>query len=145
MRKPHSLPGRIQLRRNTAAHRTLHCGTVLTVQKGSRSLQVTVTDCGPFTGAFLDLSPDAASALGCRCTHRNVSATVMQMGSGATAAEGRGPQRSLAAVPMPLFQPRGTACIHWECSDPQWPWLLSAGPASPQCSGLGPTQTIRLW
>ena len=112
-----------------AAHRTLHFGTVLTVQKGSRSLQVTVTDCGPFTGAFLDLSPAAASALGCRCTHRNVSATVMQMGSGATAAAGRGPQRSLAAVPMPLFQPRGTACIHWECSDPQWPWLLSRGPS----------------
>src|SRR6476619_6964620 len=54
----------------TAAHRTLPFGTVLAVQRGGRSIQVTVTDRGPFTGAFLDLSPAAASALGCRCTHR---------------------------------------------------------------------------
>ena len=54
----------------TAAHRTLPFGTVLSVQSGGRSIQVTVTDRGPFTGAFLDLSPAAASALGCRCTHR---------------------------------------------------------------------------
>ncbi|WP_354066566.1 hypothetical protein [Bradyrhizobium sp. OAE829] len=31
---------------------------VLTVQSGGRSIQVTVTDRGPFTGAFLDLSPE---------------------------------------------------------------------------------------
>ena len=87
----------------TAAHRTLPFGTVLTVQKGGRSIQVTVTDRGPFTGAFLDLSPAAASALGCRCTHRNVNATVVQMGSGGTVVAGRGRQRAVAAVVMPLF------------------------------------------
>jgi Lytic transglycolase len=61
----------------------------LSVQSGGRLIQVTVTDRGPFTGAFLDLSPAAASALGCRCTHRNVTATIMQLGSGATVVAGR--------------------------------------------------------
>ena len=90
----------------TAAHRTLPFGTVLTVQSGGRSIQVTVTDRGPFTGAFLDLSPAAASALGCRCTHRNVTATVVQMGSGDTVVAGRGRQRPVATAAMPqLFQP----------------------------------------
>jgi rare lipoprotein A (peptidoglycan hydrolase) len=98
----------------TAAHRTLPFGTVLSVQSGGRSIQVTVTDRGPFTGAFLDLSPAAASALGCRCTHRNVTATVVQMGSGGTVVAGR--QRPIATAAVPSFR--------WECSDPQWPWLL---------------------
>jgi rare lipoprotein A len=90
----------------TAAHRTLPFGTVLTVQSGGRSILVTVTDRGPFTGAFLDLSPAAASALGCRCTHRNVTATVVQMESGGTVVASRGRQRPLAAPAMlPLFQP----------------------------------------
>lgn len=90
----------------TAAHRTLPFGTVLTVQKGSRSIKVTVTDRGPFTGAFLDLSPAAASALGCRCTHRNVTATVVQMGSGETVVASRGRQRPVALAAMPqFFQP----------------------------------------
>jgi len=90
----------------TAAHRTLPFGTVLTVQSGGRSVQVTVTDRGPFNGAFLDLSPAAASALGCRCTFRNVIATVVQMGSGATAVASRGRQRSVAAAAVPpFFQP----------------------------------------
>jgi rare lipoprotein A (peptidoglycan hydrolase) len=90
----------------TVAHRTLPFGTVLTVQSGGRSIQVTVTDRGPFTGAFLDLSPAAASALGCRCTHRNVTATVMQMGSGETAVASRGRQRPVAVAALPLsFQP----------------------------------------
>jgi rare lipoprotein A (peptidoglycan hydrolase) len=90
----------------TAAHRTLPFGTVLTVRKGGRSIQVTVTDRGPFTGAFLDLSPAAASALGCRCTHRNVTATVVQMGSGGTVVASRGRQRAIAAAAMPpFFQP----------------------------------------
>ena len=88
----------------TAAHRTLPFGTVLAVQKGGRSIQVTVTDRGPFTGAFLDLSPVAASALGCRCTHRNVTATVVQVGSGGTVATIRGCQRPVRAM-LPLFQP----------------------------------------
>ena len=90
----------------TAAHRTLPFGTVLTVQKGSRSIQVTVNDRGPFTGAFLDLSPAAASALGCRCTHRNVIATVVQMGSGGTVVASKGSQRPVVvAATQPLFQP----------------------------------------
>jgi rare lipoprotein A (peptidoglycan hydrolase) len=88
----------------TAAHRTLPFGTVLAVQSGGRSIQVRVTDRGPFTGAFLDLSPAAASALGCRCTHRNVTATVVQMGSGDTVVASRGRQRPVAAM-LPLFQP----------------------------------------
>ncbi len=88
----------------TAAHRTLPFGTVLAVQSGGRSIQVTVTDRGPFTGAFLDLSPAAASALGCRCTHRSVTATVMQMGSsGGTVVASRGRQRPVAAAAMPQF------------------------------------------
>lgn len=77
----------------TAAHRTLPFGTILSVQSGGRSVQVTVTDRGPFNGAFLDLSPAAASALGCRCTHRNVTATVVQMGAGGTVT---------AAAPRPV-------------------------------------------
>ena len=90
----------------TAAHRTLPFGTVLMVQKGDRSIQVTVTDRGPFTGAFLDLSPAAASALGCRCTHRNVTATVVQMGSGGTVVASRGRQRPVVPAAMPqFFQP----------------------------------------
>src|SRR5258708_25330134 len=90
----------------TAAHWTLPFGKVLTVQGGGRSIQVTVTDRGPFTGAFLDLSPAAASALGCRCTHRNVTAMVVQMGSSETVVASRGRQRPVAAAAMlPLFQP----------------------------------------
>ncbi len=88
----------------TAAHRTLPFGTVLLVQSSGRSVQVTVTDRGPFNGAFLDLSPAAASALGCRCTFRNVTATVVQMGSGATVVASRG-RRSVAVAAMPFFQP----------------------------------------
>jgi rare lipoprotein A (peptidoglycan hydrolase) len=89
----------------TAAHRTLPFGTVLAVQSGGRSIQVTITDRGPFTGAFLDLSPAAASALGCRCTHRNVTATVVQMGSGGTVVASRGRQHPVAAAAVPLFLP----------------------------------------
>src|SRR3954471_11237007 len=88
----------------TAAHRTLPFGTILMVQNGGRSVQVTITDRGPFTGAFLDLSPAAASALGCRCTQRNVTATVVQVGSGGTVVASR--QRSVVATAVPpLFQP----------------------------------------
>src|SRR5438270_7424246 len=87
----------------TAAHRTLPFGTVLSVQSGGRSVQVTITDRGPFSGAFLDLSPAAASALGCRCTHRNVTATIVQMGSGGTLVASRGRQRPVAAAAMPVF------------------------------------------
>jgi hypothetical protein len=73
----------------TAAHRTLPFGTVLTVQSGGRSIQVTVTDRGPFTGAFLDLSPAAA-------------------GSGDTFVASRGRQLPVAATTTPpLFPPTG--------------------------------------
>jgi rare lipoprotein A (peptidoglycan hydrolase) len=88
----------------TAAHRTLPFGTVLIVQSGVRSVQVTVTDRGPFTSAFLDLSPAAASALGCHCTHRNVTATVLQMGSGETAVASGGP-RNVATGNVSFFKP----------------------------------------
>ena len=85
---------------------TLPFGTVLMVQSGGRSIQVTVTDRGPFTGAFLDLTPAAASALGCRCTHRNVTATIVQMGSGGALIADRGRRRPVAAAAMPgFFQP----------------------------------------
>ena len=49
----------------------------------------------------------AANALGCRCTHRNVTATVVQMGSGATVVADRGRQRPVTAAAVPLFQPPG--------------------------------------
>jgi rare lipoprotein A len=89
----------------TAAHRTLPFGTVLTVQRSGRSIQVTVTDRGPFNGALLDLSPAAASALGCRCTHRDVTATVVQLGSGGTVVASRGQRTVAGAAVPPLFQP----------------------------------------
>jgi|tagenome__1003787_1003787.scaffolds.fasta_scaffold20965165_6 hypothetical protein len=58
--------------------------------------------------SVLDLSPAAASALGCRCTHHNVTATVMQMGSGGTVVASRGRQRVGVAAAMPTFvQPTG--------------------------------------
>ena len=102
MRKPHGFGGEIQLQSNDgcASDATLRHGT-----EGSRSIQVTVTDRGPFTGAFLDLSPAAAGALGCHCTHRNVTATVVQMGSGGTVVATRGRQRPVAAAVLPVFQP----------------------------------------
>ena len=76
------------------------------LSSGGRSIQVTVTDRGPFTGAFLDLSPAAASALGCRCTHHNVTATIVQMGYGGTLVAGRDRQRPIATAAMPrFFQP----------------------------------------
>ena len=98
----------------TAAHRTLPFGTVLMVQSGGRSIQVTVNDRGPFTGAFLDLSPAAASALGCRCTHRNVTATIVQMGSGGTLVASRSRQRPVVAAAMPgFFQPMQDGMGPW--------------------------------
>jgi len=57
-------------------------------------------------GAFLDLSPAAASALGCRCTHRSVTATVVQLASGGTVVASRGRQRPVVAAALPgFFQP----------------------------------------
>ena len=123
----------------TVAHRTLPFGTVLTVQSGGRSIQVTVTDRGPFTGAFLDLSPAAASALGCRCTHRNVTATVVQMGSADRRCEPRPPTRrrcgSHAAVLPADHERHGTGGNvrilngYGSCAAP---------PPSLQCSPLAP-------
>ncbi|HJQ29803.1 MAG TPA: septal ring lytic transglycosylase RlpA family protein [Rubrobacter sp.] len=49
----------------TAAHRTLPLGTQLTVSYAGRSVQVTVNDRGPYSGARdLDLSQGAAEYLG---------------------------------------------------------------------------------
>jgi rare lipoprotein A (peptidoglycan hydrolase) len=118
----------------TAAHRTLPFGTVLSVQSGGRSIQVTVTDRGPFTGAFLDLSPAAASALGCHCTHRNVTATVLQMGSGATVVAGRGRQRPVPAATMPLFfQSTETVSRPWGV----FGWTMAMAPATRQYRRVG--------
>ena len=45
-------------------------------------------------------------ALGCRCTHRKVTATVVQMGAGGTIVASRGSQRPVVAqAGQPLFQP----------------------------------------
>lgn len=50
--------------RLTAAHRTLPCGTRLHVEHAGRSVEVTVTDRGPFVpGRILDLSRRAFSVL----------------------------------------------------------------------------------
>lgn len=49
----------------TAAHKTLPCGSRVRVTHGSRSVTVTITDRGPYVrGRIIDLSPDAARALG---------------------------------------------------------------------------------
>lgn len=53
----------------TAAHRTLPCGTRVTVTNliNHRTITVTITDRGPYrAGAVLDLSPDARDALGAK-------------------------------------------------------------------------------
>ena len=72
---------------------------MLSVQRGSRSIQVTVNDRGPFTGAFLDLSPAAVIALGCRCTDRDSRAN----GVGWDLLASRGRQRSVVAAAVPPF------------------------------------------
>jgi rare lipoprotein A len=55
-----------KLRAMSAAHRSLPCNTrVRVTRKGGRSVTVTIRDRGPFIrGRIIDLSPDAASALG---------------------------------------------------------------------------------
>ena len=55
MRKPHGFGDKVQLRRNDGEHRTLPFGTVLSVSERRPVDPGTVTDRGPFTGAFLDL------------------------------------------------------------------------------------------
>ncbi len=55
------------------AHRTLPCGTTLTLTFGSRSITVTVIDRGPdVSGRVIELSNATTLALGCadRCTVR---------------------------------------------------------------------------
>ena len=50
----------------TAAHKTLPLGTHVRVQHGSKSVVVRINDRGPFIrGRSIDLSPAAASAIGC--------------------------------------------------------------------------------
>ena len=58
--------GRFDPHGMTAAHRTLPCGTKLTISNphNGREVSVTITDRGPFTNAKLDLSLGAANALG---------------------------------------------------------------------------------
>ena len=126
------------------------------VQTGGRSIRVTVTDRGPFTGAFLDLSPGGLrGALGCRCTHRNVTATIVQMGSrGGTLVakvEAVNVPSALAST-VPLFQPTGDVMrpLQEGCSGSTvWPWLplrtnagttvvvTSAAPVLSVVEGLG--------
>ena len=50
----------------TAAHRTLPCGTKITVVNLSNEKEVTVTinDRGPFNSRIIDLTPVAAEAIG---------------------------------------------------------------------------------
>jgi rare lipoprotein A len=48
------------------AHRTLPCGTILTLEYGGRSVTVAVIDRGPYiAGRTLDLSNATRLALGC--------------------------------------------------------------------------------
>lgn len=57
--------GVLDTTRPTIAHRTLPCGTKLTLTnpRNGRSVVATVTDRGPFTRASLDLGPAVTSAL----------------------------------------------------------------------------------
>lgn len=49
----------------TAAHKHLPCGTHVRVTSGSRSVEVVITDRGPYVrGRVIDLSGDARRALG---------------------------------------------------------------------------------
>ena len=61
----------------TAAHKSLPCGTHVRVSTGRRSVEVVVTDRGPYVrGRVIDLSPAARSALGMGGTAR-VQLTVL--------------------------------------------------------------------
>jgi len=101
--QPHDLVSRTEL--SLGLHTALCLLAPYWGPAGRPLLPVTVIDRGPFTGAFLDLSPVAASALGCRCAHRNVTGTVVQMGSSGTVAS-RGHQRPVVAAVMTI-QPTG--------------------------------------
>jgi len=46
------------------AHRTLPCGTLVTLKSGSRSVTVPVIDRGPFSGATVDLTSRTKTYLG---------------------------------------------------------------------------------
>jgi rare lipoprotein A len=49
----------------TAAHRTLPCGSRVRVTTRNGSVELTITDRGPFVrGRIIDVSPDAARLLG---------------------------------------------------------------------------------
>lgn len=54
------------LRRNTwgIAHRTLPCGTLVTLARGNRKVSVRVIDRGPFSGATVDLTSRTRDYLG---------------------------------------------------------------------------------
>lgn len=61
-----SCGGVLDSRRPTVAHKTLPCGTKLTLSnpRNGRSVVATVTDRGPYTIASLDLGPATYRALG---------------------------------------------------------------------------------
>lgn len=58
--------GVLDTKRPTVAHRTLPCGTRLSLSnpRNGRSVVATVTDRGPYTNAKLDLGPAVTAALG---------------------------------------------------------------------------------
>ena len=124
MRKPHGFRGEISnCGAMTALHRTLPFGAVRWSERRPVDPGVTVM-IAVSSGAFLDLSPAAAGALGCRCTHRNVTATVVQMGSAGPSSPAEA-ANAVAAVATPLFfQTTADVMRPSKCSDPQWPWLL---------------------
>ena len=81
--------GVLNCKKLVAAHRTLPFGTILNVKnpKTGRNVTVEVIDRGPFTGAFIDLSPEAAKQLGGLSTHYGLVAEVVSMGNGTVSAE----------------------------------------------------------
>lgn len=58
-------PFRYSASRLTAAHKTLPCGTMVRVHRGSRSVVVKITDRGPYIrGRVIDLTPAGGRAIG---------------------------------------------------------------------------------
>jgi len=57
--------GHFDPRAFTAAHRSLPCGTLVEVRRGSRRVAVTINDRGPYVrGRVIDLTPAAAKRIG---------------------------------------------------------------------------------
>ena len=64
--KPTACGGPLDRHRHTVAHRTLPCGTRLTIRnpRNGRQVAAVVGDRGPYTVASLDLGPAVYTALG---------------------------------------------------------------------------------